>query len=150
MKIQVMSRDAAVRYCHQQHSSSAAIISISTPYITYHSAPFISDINNVTGILRLQFADADRPGSIDVYGKITNLADMMSDDDARKIAAFVKAHEENDIIVHCDAGISRSSGVAAALLKHRCGDDSAIFKGGYCPNMWCYRKTLEALYALEA
>ena len=45
-----------------------------------------------------------------------------------------------------DAGISRSVGVAAAILKYTTGDDSSIFGNGlYDPNERCYRKTLEAL-----
>lgn len=49
-----------------------------------------------------------------------------------------------DFIVHCDAGISRSSGVAAAILKAKTGDDSQIFNNPkYRPNMRCYRIVLD-------
>ena len=80
---------------------------------------------------------------------------MLSDhnspeDDAKKIVEFLKKYPNTDIIVHCDAGISRSSGVAAAIMKWATGDDSPIFKSyRYCPNTWCYRKTLEALMTQE-
>ena len=48
------------------------------------------------------------------------------------------------MIVHCDAGISRSSGVAAAILKAKTGDDSQIFNNPkYRPNMRCYRIVLD-------
>ena len=50
----------------------------------------------------------------------------------------------DNIIVHCGAGISRSSGLAAALLKYFTGDDSQIFDNPkYTPNMTVYRTVLE-------
>ena len=74
----------------------------------------------------------------------------MSDKDAERIVEFLTRHPNVDVIVHCDAGISRSSGVAAAILKYLTGDDSSIFDNARLhPNMWCYRKTLNALIAHE-
>ena len=70
----------------------------------------------------------------------------MRDEDAAQVAELLRSYPDTDVIVHCDAGISRSAGVAAAILKHTTGDDSSIFENGlYDPNLWCYRKTLEAL-----
>ena len=68
---------------------------------------------------------------------------------AKQIATFVKKHYGNveQIIVHCEAGISRSAGVAAAILKYFTNDDSQIFDSyKYRPNTLCYRNVLEALY----
>ena len=50
---------------------------------------------------------------------------------ARSIWAFVAEHWENieALIIHCDAGQSRSPGVAAALDKVLNGDDSRWWKG---------------------
>ena len=71
----------------------------------------------------------------------------MNNDDAQKVCDFVKANDNVDIIVHCDAGISRSAGVAAAIMKYLTGSDMEIFKNGkYQPNMWCYRKVLSKFY----
>lgn len=62
------------------------------------------------------------------------------------VAELLREYPDTDVIVHCDAGISRSAGVAAAILKHTTGDDSSIFENGlYDPNLWCYQKTLAAL-----
>ena len=149
MNVQVMRRSAAVSWCHKAHENPTVMISISDPRMEYTSAPFRSKANNVRDILRLSFADADRPGP-DVYGNMTDMGDMMTEEDAARVAKFVQRHRDTDIIVHCDAGISRSSGVAAAIMRYLTGNDDAIFDNGrYCPNMWCYRKTLQALNALD-
>ena len=67
-------------------------------------------------------------------------------EDAEKIKQFVEAHKEDSIIVHCDAGVSRSAGIAAALMKFYNGDDTPIFDNPrYCPNMLCYRTMLNTM-----
>ena len=98
-------------------------------------------------ILSLCFADADEPGP-DIYDYDAKVEDLMCDEDAAQVVEFLRTYPDTDVIVHCDAGISRSAGIAAAILKHTIGDDSSIFKNGlYAPNMWCYQKTLDALQA---
>lgn len=145
MRIAVKSRNAAIEYCSLAHKAQSVIISISTTYGVYKSEPFISDKNNVIDILRLSFLDADCPNDFDVYGKIAKESDLMSDEQAKQIVDFVEKYSDYVIIVHCDAGISRSSAVAAAILKHYTGDDSRIFDSRwYAPNMWCYYKVLKA------
>ncbi len=44
----------------------------------------------------------------------------------------------------CDAGMSRSPAVAAALGRVLNGDDSSFFAGRYRPNMRVYRMMLDA------
>ena len=153
MNVYVMSRKEAINYCYRSHDNPSVIISISDPYIEYSNSPFISSTNNVKAVLRLMFSDAEEPGcAVAGSGReckqvMVGESDLMTDEDAIKIKQFVNRHKDKDIIVHCDAGISRSSGVAAAILKYLFGDDSSIFENPmYCPNMLCYRKTLEALY----
>lgn len=47
------------------------------------------------------------------------------------------------IIVHCDAGYSRSPAIAAAIAKAFGMDDEEYFSGGrYCPNRHVYRTML--------
>ena len=145
MNITIMSRSDCIRYCHKEHDNETIIISISDPYMVYSSKPERTRKNKVVSILSLEFCDADEPG-LDVYGRETSVSDLMSDADAKWVAAFVKGHPDTDIIVHCDAGISRSAGVAAAIMKWATDDDSPIFKSyRYHPNMWAYRKMLNAL-----
>ena len=146
INIQVMSRMAAAEYCARRHSEESVIISISTPDLYYGYLKIEkTDKNNVTDILNLSFMDCDTPGEADVYGSPTTEQDLMNDEDAKKVVDFVEKNKENKIIVHCDGGISRSSAVVAAILKAYTGDDSRIFDSPrYSPNMWVYRKVLEA------
>lgn len=71
----------------------------------------------------------------------------ITDDDAKRIANTVKKYQDKvkQIFVHCDAGISRSAGVAAAISKYLNNDDFKWFSPPYCPNMACYTKVLFAL-----
>ena len=80
----------------------------------------------------------------------------ISQTDAERIAEFIKefikknsGHYEK-IAVHCDAGVSRSAGVAAAIAYYLNGSDSQIFDSPrHVPNMRCYRYVLNALFASE-
>lgn len=138
MKIKVMPRNECVRYCHKPHNESSIIVSINTPWAAYDSAPFGNEENKVISILRLWFDDVDE--------KITN---CMNEDHAKAIKDFVDRYADYDVtvIVHCDAGVSRSAGVAAALSEYYNGDDSYFFDSGYyTPNMLCYRAMMDELH----
>lgn len=145
LNVKVMSRDDAIKYCQCQHDTPTVMISISDPYIQYFEYPFCDDRNKVLAIQRVYFMDADKPGK-DVYGRSVEESDLITDGDAFLIKRLLKKFPDTDIIVHCDAGISRSSGVAAAILKTYTGDDSQIFDSPrYRPNMRCYRLVLNEL-----
>lgn len=145
MNVTVMSRRDAIEYCHKTHKKSVVMISISDPYITYNEKPFCSYGNRVISILPLLFTDADRPGK-DVYNRNVTEGDLISESDAQCIHQLLNIYDGTDVIVHCDAGISRSSGVAAAILKAKTGKDSQIFDNPrYKPNMRCYRLVLNEL-----
>lgn len=134
MKVCVMNRAGAVRYSYSPNLEASAVISISTPYEEYAERIYPSPYNKISAVIRLVFDDVDG-------GK-----DCMTAEDAQKIARFVKLHEDKKIIVHCDAGVSRSAGIAAAIMKYYNCDDTPIFDSPrYCPNMLCYRLTLNAL-----
>jgi len=76
---------------------------------------------------------------------------------AEKIVLKLKETGVQAVMVHCEMGVSRSAGVAAALAKHFNGDDSEFFlqqpvglytgsAGGYYkPNRLVYRLMLDAL-----
>jgi len=92
------------------------------------------------GVLRLSFPDADAPSEIFAEG------DLFSPTMAVQIWDFVLHHmaDIERIVVHCDAGMSRSPAVAAALARVLVGDDAEYFGGRYRPNMRVYRMVLEA------
>jgi predicted protein tyrosine phosphatase len=92
------------------------------------------------GILRLSFLDADAPSDQQAE------ADLFSEEQAARVWSFVLQHRPDieRIIVHCDAGMSRSPAVAAAISKALTGDDADFFGGRYRPNMRVYRTLLEA------
>ncbi|MBX3206277.1 MAG: dual specificity protein phosphatase family protein [Labilithrix sp.] len=91
------------------------------------------------GILRLSFPDAEAASD-----KFPETA-LFSPEHARKIWDFVLRHRDVErIVVHCDAGISRSAAVAAALARVLKGDDAEFLGGKYRPNMRVYRLLLDA------
>ena len=145
IELYVMSRADAVKYCHGRHRQPSVIISISDPSMNYDEAPFRTEENRVEDILPLCFSDAEEPGK-DVYGLDVDEEDLMQEEDARKVARFVLEHRDKRIIVHCDAGISRSAGVGAAIVNYFTGDARRFFESGqYEPNMWCFSRVMTAL-----
>ena len=110
-------------------------------------------------ILRLSFHDLDRTYPISCPAIVLFNKDM-----ARQIKDFIVDHlcyngttdsaimsTSNNmfIVVHCEAGISRSSGVAGALAKHFIGDDFKFFKYPYLPNRLAYSVLLNMLNGRE-
>lgn len=89
------------------------------------------------GSLYMKFMDLDdsHDGRYDVITPAT----------AQRIADIVHRYGDSiSYVVHCEAGISRSAGVAAAISKYLTGDDSSIFRT-HIPNRLVYRTVLEAL-----
>jgi predicted protein tyrosine phosphatase len=97
------------------------------------------------GVLRLSFPDAEEPS--EAFPE----AALFSSEHARQIWDFVLRHRETveRIVVHCDAGISRSPAVAAAIARTLNGDDAEFFGGRYSPNMRVYRLLLGSAPSLE-
>lgn len=136
MDFYVYSRNAIS--AAQPHDESHVIISIT-------SGP--TDVarfrigKGCRGILRLSFPD------LEIASPEIAEEQLFSADHAREIWTFVSEHQPSieRIIVHCDAGKSRSPAVAAALAKRLNGDDAEFFGGRYTPNMRVYRLLLGAL-----
>lgn len=93
---------------------------------------------NIISVIYAQFDDID--SGTEVHGEIP-----MMKSDAKHIVDGIE-HNINriqQIIVHCDAGYSRSPAVAAAIAKAFGIDDEEYFSGGrYCPNRHVYRTML--------
>lgn len=71
----------------------------------------------------------------------------LSDEQALKIKNFITkvGASVERIIIHCDAGVSRSAGIAAAVLRYFGQDENLIWGDPqYNPNRTCYRKMLKA------
>lgn len=129
--INVLSRKDMVKYSYAA-AEPCVIVSISD---IESSKPKFARNKNIHDVLYLQFEDLeDGP-------------DCISPEEAKSIAEFVQRHQEEnlDLYFHCEAGISRSAGCAAATMLVEFGDDSSIFNDGrYRPNMKCYRRVLDA------
>lgn len=157
----IFNREMMRRYATNNGGKSYAVISINS---TGESLLF-SEIADRVGIsdrpdfrwLSLRFDDITE----DTYNEMmeecpeyvsSHKLKLMNKIDARKIVDFVNDFwgKTDRFIVHCDAGVSRSAGVMAAILKYKTGDDSEVFNSKmYCPNMWCYRLVLNEFYRRE-
>ena len=141
----ILSRPEAVYYCEGRHSRPTIMISISDPFLSYPDAPFISRENNIRALLPLIFCDAEEPGP-DVYGNMAREEDLMQEEDAVRIRDLLTQYPDCDVIVHCDAGMSRSAGTAAAIVEASGGDPASIFRSPYYdPNLHCYQLVLRVL-----
>jgi predicted protein tyrosine phosphatase len=134
MIVEVMNRQQAKRESFKQERMITSIVSITD------CDKLMNHFNNagwIRGVLHLSFDDVER-----------GEPNCMIEWDAIQIAQWVNMVKDKveRIIVHCEAGVSRSAGVAAAIMKFLNGDDMPIFQNGrFCPNMTCYRLTLNAL-----
>ncbi len=141
MRIQVYSRGAIEAL--EPPTEPYAIISIST---------FPSDAANVLlpegeakmGFTKLVFADLDRPDPEKAVG-------MFDDRQAFTVWRLVEkmvAEGVDLLLIHCDAGGSRSPGMAAAIAKILNDDDSEWFKTK-TPNMHVYRTMMNKWYDMH-
>lgn len=139
MNIEVMSRSAARRYAFKPHPEKVMVISITDPGSEPNGLRGNAN-NGIYKIVRAEFEDTDDPNT------------SISAEQAKMIAEQVSQNIDvaDKIIVHCEAGQSRSAGTAAAILKFYTNDDTQIFDNPrYTPNMYVYRKMLEAFYDLQ-
>lgn len=136
IQVLIMSRQDAKKYSYQKHEKTSVVVSITDVESAFGGLNF-STTNGIKAVLSLRFNDVEL-GQVGCIEK----------NDAEKIAKFALYWKDSVdlIIVHCEAGISRSAGVAAAILKFFNNDDEQIFKSPYYrPNMSCYRMVLNAL-----
>ena len=91
---------------------------------------------NLLDVLRLSFEDVGSDGEF-----------PMTTEDGKKVIRFVNKYVNrvSCIAVNCEAGLSRSAGVCAALMRILEGYDGDVFSK-YTPNPCCYKRVLEAFY----
>lgn len=96
-------------------------------------------------LLRLQFWDID---DIDAFRGDRRYEEfkksLFTEFEARKVVNFVRRHAKDVelIICQCEAGQSRSAGLAGAISKAINNDDNEFFRAPYTPNRVVYSKTL--------
>src|SRR3954467_3561018 len=112
--------------------SSYVVISIHDPD---KQPPRIRKQPGFRASLVLSFDDAEEVPAMALPGEIV----LMSRGQAKKIRRFIEKHREDvgAVVVHCEAGMSRSPGVAAALCR-AFGQDDQLFWQEYQPNRHVY------------
>ena len=158
MKIKVFSREA-----FEEFIPSEPFIAIS---ITDPNSEVVQPQNPPQAILSLEFHDVDHrlrnqkdcklcdgTGKSKLFPDVngghcyacTDKMDIILFDekDADSILEFVSTYASDIdlIVVHCEAGISRSAGTASALSLIYNGEDQYYFDH-YLPNMLVYRKII--------
>lgn len=128
-----------------------AVISIGSPGSPNAKVP---DNPLVYDTLFLKFLDLD-PESLKRNGVEdweTLVPNCMTDMQANAVVSFVKEAASDGIemlVINCEAGISRSRGVASMLCRWYGLDDRHLYESG-TPNAWCKNKIREALYRRAA
>ncbi len=142
MNIKILSRTRAVKLSYTDFANDKVIISIKDSWA--ENAHFNRNNSSIKEILYLSFYDISEETK-DIFGGYNS----MSPDDALKIAYFVNKWKDkvDTIWVHCEVGVSRSAGIAMAIMEYLNMDLTPITKNPiYRPNMLCYELTKGALY----
>lgn len=138
--IMAMSREDAEQYASEKHTEKSAVISIKSRFDGSKPRVHETDDNGIVAVLFMSFNDANTlvegGMTIEESAEIAQFIHMVATDDNYK--------DVETLIVHCDAGYSRSAGVAAAAAKYYLGDDTWFYKHKE-PNSMCYSFVLEEL-----
>ena len=156
LKFSVLSHKDLLQYASKRHQVSSKIIVINNTFdeglrrfnffknfdngiVQVHQEDF-DDISSTTG----QVNPEDPDSRIDPYTK--RVLYPMTNKQAKAILAFVDdlSQETDSVIVSCPAGVSRSAGVCAALMRIYNHSDRKIFNDpSYVPNFYCYSLVLK-------
>ena len=139
--IKVMSRLEAIDYSYKNTKDDYILISISS---LDEEAPKFHNCykweSSCRGLIRLSFNDLERDYNEEL------LAPKQGDFSGLKtfIDTFKDSNTIKDIVVHCAAGISRSSAVAAAIAQYLDLDEFNLIWNNdlYIPNELVYRLAL--------
>lgn len=132
-KFTVMSRAEARKTSFKQMKEKTIIVSI-TDVVSEKNR--FNRQSNLIGVCDVKFDDVEKGGE-----------NCITKNDAMKIIDFIDRFysEADHIIVHCEAGVSRSAGACAAIMLMYDGNDMPIFENPkFCPNMTVYRTIIEA------
>lgn len=137
IKIKALSREKAIRLSYSDFDNDKIIISIRDPNKV--KPEFNINNSSIKDILYLSFFDISEETK-SIFGGY----ESMSPIDAILIRDFVlKWQNEIDTIwVQCEMGMSRSAGIAAAIMEYFDIDSKEILKNNqYYPNKLCYNLT---------
>lgn len=136
MKIIVKNKGSARSFEAPEDCQSWAAISVSSKPETW---PDLNQ-NKLIDWLKLSFDD------IDYF--IGNNYVLFDETYADKILNFIEKNKHVDILlVHCEAGISRSPAIAAAISKIYLGyKEDQIYFEKYSPNMLVYKILLDVAF----
>ncbi len=128
-KIRVMSREEIGRADFRRPVAVISVRGPKGPVATFPKGAGVVDV------LRLEFDDVDDPRE----------GAAMTDDQARQVLEFAARHLAAGIAIvcQCEAGVSRSAGIAAALSRIHFGHDGE-FHRTHRPNAWVRRVLLGA------
>jgi predicted protein tyrosine phosphatase len=131
MIIKVMSEDKVIRY---EEDTPHILISIRSP----GSEPVELPENFARkDTLRLAFHDVSEDHEGTYKWLTSHGVDVVpfTVSEARKVVSFLHQYNVPMLVINCEAGISRSAGMAAAISKHLTGDDSEFYNAEkYHPN----------------
>lgn len=116
-----------------------AMICITEPNATFPSINMGARDTLLKGAIFVKFADTESPES--EYPGLTLYQGSL-------LASFIEVYvpQVEAFLINCDAGVSRSAAVAAAILQYTSGDDSFVFGNSrYRPNMYVYRTLVNEL-----
>jgi len=156
MKIKITGRQGIEAFAKEPFSPHTALISI-----TDSGGEFAALEHQPEHLLQLRFDDITsqdaqeefehhrgRKPTEDEKHLLAEQFHLISDAQAREIAAFVNKVKDSAalLICQCEYGESRSAAVAAAVIEHFQGSGIVVFADDrYFPNKMVYRKVYEAL-----
>lgn len=139
MLINVLSRNEAVVYALREEIPTTVIISISCLTDEYPSFVYSKyRSSKIKGVFAMKFNDLEKDYSVAGLKYVGP-----KQEDLKGLKEFIDKNKDSveQIIVHCSAGISRSSAVAAAIALYLEEDEKAIIwnNNKYCPNRLVYK-----------
>ena len=145
MNIEILSRTKAIKLSYTDFAKDKVIISISDPF--NEKAHFNQGNSSIKEVLYLSFYDISEETK-DIFGGYSS----MDPEDAKKIAHFVNKWKDkvDTIWVNCEVGVSRSAGIAMAIMEYLNMDITPISETTtYYPNMLCCDLTKKAFKDLQ-
>lgn len=138
-KIDIMSKGECILFSEKTLETECVIISINdTGYDT-----MLHENKKIIDIHKIWFDDIER--------NTNQKLKLMTIDQAKGIKEFVDKYKNkiDNLVIHCTAGISRSSSIGCVIARYLNNDDNYIWASGrYMPNKHVY-KTMCKAFNLE-